>query len=151
MYDFGTSKRRMQLCSGEFRQIQPNTFFQPALCSRIFFVQVPKSCTDLNPTLLYVSMLRTYSRFVQKNEMLALGVCFMPERWPQDHHQGQVKITFELLQNIWFVSTRTNSMKCFVNWIPLNMHTFIRTKPNPALKRHALVCGDVFVVGKGGD
>jgi len=31
------------------------------------------------------------------------------------------------------------------------MHTFIRTKPNPALKRHALVCGDVFVVGKGGD
>ena len=41
-------------------------------------------------------------------------------------------------------------MKCFEKWTPLNTHTFIQTKPNPALKHHDLVCSDVFVVGKGG-
>jgi len=42
----------------------------------------------------------------------------MPERcnWPQVF---RVKITFELLLTICFVSTTTNSMKCLVNWIPL--------------------------------
>jgi len=29
----------------------------------------------------------------------------------------RVKITFELLLNNWFDSTKTNSMKCYVNWI----------------------------------
>ena len=33
-----------------------------------------------------------------------------------------VKMTYELLPNNWFVSTRTDSMKCFANWIPANLH-----------------------------
>ena len=43
----------------------------------------------------------------------------MPEHWPQ---VCRVKITFDLLLTICFVSTTTNSMKCVVNWIPLNTH-----------------------------
>ena len=42
-----------------------------------------------------------------------------------------VKITFELLPNNWFIFTRTNSMKCFVNWIPANLHVRSnKTQPN---------------------
>ena len=40
-----------------------------------------------------------------------------PERWPQ---VCRVKIKFTLLLIIGFVSTTTNSMKCLVNWIPLD-------------------------------
>ena len=38
------------------------------------FLQVPKSCTDLDLTLLYFLMRGTYSKLVQKNKMLTLGV-----------------------------------------------------------------------------
>jgi len=51
----------------------------------------------------------------------------MPERWPQ---VCRVKITFEIILTICFVSTTTNSMKCLVNWIPLNTHVrFENTQP----------------------
>ena len=55
----------------------------------------------------------------------------MPERWPQ---VCRLKITFELLRTICFVSITTNLMKCVVKWIPLNTHIVSKT-PNPALKR----------------
>jgi len=51
----------------------------------------------------------------------------MPERWQQVY---PIKIIFESLLNNWFVSTKTNSMKCFVNWILLKTHVhFNRTEP----------------------
>jgi len=43
----------------------------------VFFLQVPKLCTDLDRTLLYVLILRTHNKFVLKKYMLALGVCFL--------------------------------------------------------------------------
>jgi len=46
------------------------------------------------------------------------------ERWPQVCH---VKITFELLRISAFVSTKRNSMKGFVNCIPLNTHVRLNT------------------------
>ena len=57
-----------------------------------------------------------------QRKMLALGFCLLqpcPQRWAQ---VCRVKIMSDLLPNNWFVSTRTNSMKCFINWIPLNTH-----------------------------
>ena len=45
-------------------------------CAVAFSVQVLKSCTDLDPTLLYVWILEKYSRFERENKMLALGVYF---------------------------------------------------------------------------
>ena len=35
-------------------------------CAASFSLQVPKSCTDLDPTLLYILILRTYTKFVRK-------------------------------------------------------------------------------------
>jgi len=61
-------------------------FFKTCLAARFvgschytaaFSLPVPNSCTDLDDqTLLYVSMLRTHTKFVWKNKRLALGVCF---------------------------------------------------------------------------
>jgi len=41
-----------------------------------FFLQVPKLCTDLDPTFIYIWISGIYSQFAWKNEILALGVCF---------------------------------------------------------------------------
>jgi len=50
-------------------------------CASAFALQVPKSCTDLHPTILYISIQGTYSKFVRKNQMLALGV-WLPQPCP---------------------------------------------------------------------
>ena len=36
----------------------------------------PKSCTDLDPSLLYILILKTHTRFLRKKQNLALSVCF---------------------------------------------------------------------------
>ena len=43
-------------------------------CAAACSLQVLKSCTHLHPTHLYISILGTYSKFVRKNKMHALGV-----------------------------------------------------------------------------
>jgi len=61
----------------EFRRIlRPNTFLnrKSVLCRHILFASM-KSCTDLDPTLLYILILRTHAKCVYKNKMLALGIC----------------------------------------------------------------------------
>jgi len=45
-------------------------------CAAAFFLQVSKLCTDVDQSLLYIALLRTYSTFAKKNKMLTLGVCF---------------------------------------------------------------------------
>jgi len=68
----------------ECRCAVPTSDFQTCLaarfvgsrhCAAAFSLQVPKSCTDLDPTLLYISTWGTYSKFVRKDKMLALRVC----------------------------------------------------------------------------
>ena len=51
-------------------------FVRSRQCASTFSLQVPNSCIDLDLTLLYISILRTHIKFVRKNKMLALGVCF---------------------------------------------------------------------------
>jgi len=51
-------------------------------CAAVLQTQVQKLCTDLDLGLLYILILGTYSKFVRKNNFLALGVC-SPQRWPQ--------------------------------------------------------------------
>jgi len=45
-------------------------------CAAAFFLKVPKVCTDLDRSLLYIWILKTDTKFVWKNKMLAIGVCF---------------------------------------------------------------------------
>ena len=72
-------------------------------CAAAFSLQVPKSCADLNRTLLYISILRTYRNIVLKKRMLALGVC-LPQPCSRVGRRFAVslKITFDLLPNNWF-------------------------------------------------
>jgi len=100
-------------------------------CAAAFFLQVPKSCKDLDTSLLYTLILETYSKLIRKNKMLMLGVCF-PQPWPSRAlatgtlRRDHVWITADNL----FHFHKTNSMKCFVNWIPLNTHVrFNWTQP----------------------
>jgi len=58
-------------------------------CAAVLQTQVPKLCTDLDLSLLYISILRTYSKFAWKFYFLALGV-YCPagqsafrRSWPQ--------------------------------------------------------------------
>jgi len=95
-----------------------------------FSLQVPNSCTDLDPTLLYISILWTQTNFVEGSNASArrLLPATLLERWPQ---VCRVQITFELLWTTSFVSTKTNLMKCFVNWIPQNSHVRLnQTQPS---------------------
>ena len=70
---------------------------------KAFSLQVLKSCTDLDPTLLYISTLETHRKFVRKNKMLALGVCL-----PQPG----------LSAGRWFAVSRSrlNYYEQFVSW-----------------------------------
>jgi len=38
-------------------------------CAAAFFLQVPKSCTDLDPTLIYIPISGTGSKFERKNKI----------------------------------------------------------------------------------
>ena len=89
-------------------------------CAAVFFSQVPKKCTDLDLSLLYILISETYSKFDRKNGFLArrLLSAALLERWPQ---VCRVKITFTALPTNGFVSTTKNSMKCVVNWIQLRI------------------------------
>jgi len=44
--------------------------------------------------------------------------------------KGKEIYTHKEIYTRWFVSTSTNSMRCFVNWIPLNTHVCFK-KPQP--------------------
>ena len=51
-----------------------------------FCLQVPKLCTKLDPTLLYILILETYGRFARKNKMLAFSVC-LPQPYSSAGHK----------------------------------------------------------------
>ena len=81
-------------------------------CAAACFWEVPTSCTDLDPTLFYISTLKTYSTFTRENEMLALDVWF-PQPCSSAARRLQVccvKITLAIiLLTHWFVSAKMNS------------------------------------------
>ena len=100
-------------------------------CASVLQTQVPKLCTALDLSLLYILILGTYSTFARKNNFLALGV-YCPaaplERRPQ---VCRVKITCTKLPTNRFVSTTKISMKYVVNWIPLRIRVRSRyTQPH---------------------
>jgi len=64
--------------SGDFRK---KTYFDAGKigichCAAVLQSQVPKLCTDLDLSLLYILILGTYSKFARKINFLSLGVCF---------------------------------------------------------------------------
>ena len=54
-----------------------NTFFSGSRhCAAVLFSQVPKKCTDLNLSLLYILTCGTYSKFAWKNNFLHSSFAF---------------------------------------------------------------------------
>jgi len=109
--------QRMRLGSADFRRILwPNTFLnrKSALYSRILFASTEVMHKPRSYSLLHFDIENTYQICIEKYN--ASAWCLLPatllERWPQ---VCRVKTTFELLPITSFVSTKTNSMKCFVN------------------------------------
>ena len=45
-------------------------------CAAVLQTQVPKLCTDLGLSHLYIFILETWSKFARKNNFPALGICF---------------------------------------------------------------------------
>jgi len=99
-------------------------------CIAAFCLQVPKSCTDLDQTLLYISIGNLLQIFTGKwnDSTRRLLAAAKAERWPQVCH---VKIMSEWLLTICFLFTITNLMKCLVNWISPNSN--VRFEQNPTL------------------
>jgi len=78
--------KRMRLCSADFR-LKPclaAKFVGSRHCAAAFFLQIPKLCTDLDWTLLCILIMKTYTKFVWKNKILALGVCLPQPCWTLD-------------------------------------------------------------------
>ena len=105
-------------------------FFGSRHGTAVLFSQVPKKCTDLDLSLLYILISGTYSKLNLKNDFLALSVCIRsPARAlaaslpRQDHVYKTTDESFRF--------TTKKSMKCVVNWIPLRIHVRSRsTQPH---------------------
>jgi len=91
-------------------------------CTAAFFLPVLNSCTDLDPTFLYISILRTCTKFVREYKLLALGVCLLQpcssagRRFAVSGSRlNHYRTIISFPQELW-----TNSMKYFGNWFPAN-------------------------------
>jgi len=123
VHDFGTCKKN---AAAQWR-ILTNLATKTRLkipsrhCAAAFSFEVPKSCADLDPTILYISISGTYSKFVQKNKMTALGLppTAMPEGWPQ-------VATNNLFR---FHNNEFDEMPCKLD--STEYARSFRTKPNP--------------------
>jgi len=80
VHNFGTCIWRTE---AQWRFLKKKTFssfdagkIEFCHCAAVLQTQVPKVCTDLDLSLLYILTLGTYSKFARKNNFLALGVCF---------------------------------------------------------------------------
>ena len=127
--------KRMPLRSADFQS--KNVFGRrirrkPALRGRTLFASTEVMHTPTSDSPLHFDIENIYQIRTGKSNASArhLFPATLLKRWP---HVCCVKISFELLPNNWFVSTKSNSMKCFVNWIPANLH-FRLNKTQPYLK-----------------
>jgi len=110
-------------------RVWTQTFVQSCNCSAEFFLQVPKLCTDLDPTLLYIWILRIYGKLTGKVKILALGVCFPQTCSSVGRIFAASRSHLHYYQQI--ISTNMNSMKSLVNWTPLRIRVRSRnTQPH---------------------
>ena len=133
LYTFPALTKRVRLCSGNFRQIMLSNVFlnwKSPLRNCILFVSTRKVHRPRPDSPLHFDIRNTYTIRTGKCNASTrrLLPATMLERLP---HVCRVKITFELLTTIWFVSTTMNSMHCLVNWIPVKIRVRLRnTQPH---------------------
>ena len=97
-------------------------------CAAVLLTQVPKLCTDLHLSHLYILIQEKYGKFARENNFPSarrLLFAALLERWPQ---VCRVKITFEKLPTDRFVSTRSH----------LKNYRQIVSFPQQKIRRNAL-------------
>jgi len=104
-------------------------FSEVATVQRFSFRKYPKKCTDLDLILFYILILGTHSKFARKNIFLALGVCFLQPCSSAGRRFAAIGSRLHYYTTNCFASTKMNSMKCLVNWIPLRIR--VRSKITP--------------------
>ena len=77
MHDFCTcqKKRYRAQATSDQKTCLATIFVGSRQCAAEFFLQVPKFCIDLDLTLPYILIIKTYGRFARENKLLALGGC----------------------------------------------------------------------------
>jgi len=102
-------------------------------CTAVLQTQVPKLCTDLYLSLLYILILGTYSKFARKNSFLALGVCFLQ---PCSSAGRRFAASRSRLQKYWRIllfpqqKIRWNALWTGFHW----ESAFVREIPKPTLR-----------------
>jgi len=126
-------ENRSAMTNSNFSCVETRFFPGSRHCVAVLQMQVPKLCTDLDLSLLYMMMLGTYGKFAQKNNFPALGVCF-PQ--PCSSAGRMFAVSRSRLQNYRrIVSFPQHKMKCVVNWIPLRIRVRSRNT-QPHLKQY---------------
>jgi len=96
------------------------------------FSQVPKKCTDLDLSFLYILILRTYSEFTRKNNFLALGVCFLQPCSSTGRRFATSRSRLQYYRRI--VSFPQQKNRWYALWTGFHWESaFIRVIPNPTL------------------
>ena len=117
-------------------------FFPPFWhCATVLFSQVPKKCTDLEFSLLYILTLGTYSKYTRKNNFLALSVCFLQPCSSAGRKFVRLDHVYKTANQSFRFHNKKNSMKCVVYWIPLrirvrsrNTQSHLKGGPEPSKK-----------------
>jgi len=100
-------------------------------CVAVLQTQVPKLCTDLDLSLLYILIWGTYSKFARKNNFPALGVCFPQPCSSAGRMFAVSRSRLQYYRRIVSFPQKKNSMKFVVNWIPLRIRVCSRnTQPH---------------------
>ena len=80
------------MATSEKKRVSPAGKIAIWHCAAELFSQIPKKCTVLDPSLLYILKSETFSKFARKNNFPALGVCFpsnsraLAEGMPRQDH-----------------------------------------------------------------
>jgi len=70
------------MATSDFSYVKTRLFFGFCHCAAVLQTQVPKLCTTLDLSLLYILILGTYSKFARKNEFSKALAAGLPR---QDH------------------------------------------------------------------
>jgi len=106
-------------------------------CKYLFFL--PKKCTDLDLSLLYILTLGIYSRFAWNIHFPALGVCFPQPCSSAGRRFAASRSRLQNYRRIVVFPQQKYSMKCVLNWIPLRNRVRLRNT-QPHLKNAIFLC-----------
>ena len=108
-----------------------HVFFPEVATALVLQTQVPKLCTDLDLSLLYILKLGTYSKFAWNNNFLALGVCFPQPCSSAGCRFAASRSTLLNYRRIVLFPEQKKSMDCVKNWIPLRIRVRLKnTQPH---------------------